>query len=205
MSDIFQETSAASKETCRTCANRERHECGAKIIQYCNAIKSNRTHNGLKKIKVTDPACDLFKNELIAAMEKAVKERWDRFDRIFQKATGKPFAEADNDLYNYEKSVVDEAQRIARYIIGKGGSWKKWWKKFCGKDNDSYSFVQNLQKDGYKDWWDGHSGNSGSAAVFFARCLFERPDLFQYLHGALSPLVGDKGYHDDRSDLPKHD
>jgi hypothetical protein len=26
--------------------------------------------------------------------------------------------------------------------------------------------------------------------------------MFQYLHGAIAVLVGDKGYHDDRSDIP---
>lgn len=48
-------------KTCRNCEHRERWECGGSIIQYCGVRKSNRTFNNLKKIKVTDPACPLFK------------------------------------------------------------------------------------------------------------------------------------------------
>ena len=47
--------------TCRECLYRERWECRSKIIQYCSAIKSNRTENGLKKIKCKNKACELFK------------------------------------------------------------------------------------------------------------------------------------------------
>jgi len=43
--------------TCRTCRHRERWQCGGTVIMYCNVIKSNRTQNGLKKIKVTNSAC----------------------------------------------------------------------------------------------------------------------------------------------------
>lgn len=48
-------------KTCRTCANRERWQCGSKVIQYCRVRKSNRTFNKLQKIKVTNPACHLYK------------------------------------------------------------------------------------------------------------------------------------------------
>lgn len=48
-------------ETCRTCAHRERWKCGGSIIQYCGVRKSNRTFNGLLKIKVTNPRCELYK------------------------------------------------------------------------------------------------------------------------------------------------
>lgn len=52
---------SARCETCRTCANRERWQCGGSIIQYCGVRKSNRTFNGLLKIKVTMPACEVYK------------------------------------------------------------------------------------------------------------------------------------------------
>lgn len=48
-------------KTCRECSNRERWECNSKVIQYCGVIRSNRTQNGLKKIKVTNKACVHFK------------------------------------------------------------------------------------------------------------------------------------------------
>lgn len=46
--------------TCRSCVHRQRWECGSKIIQYCRAIKSRRTFNGLKKIKCNMVACELY-------------------------------------------------------------------------------------------------------------------------------------------------
>ena len=46
--------------TCRTCRHRERWQCGGKIIQYCGKIRSSRTGNGLKKIKVSKPACSQY-------------------------------------------------------------------------------------------------------------------------------------------------
>ena len=49
--------------TCRTCKNRQRWECGDRIIQYCGVRKSNRTFNHLLKIKVTNEACLLYKEE----------------------------------------------------------------------------------------------------------------------------------------------
>lgn len=50
-----------TNETCRNCEHRERWQCGSKVIQYCGVLKSNRTSNGKKKIKVTDKACLSFK------------------------------------------------------------------------------------------------------------------------------------------------
>lgn len=49
---------------CRTCQHLERWQCGGTWIQYCGARKSKRTRNGLLKIKVTLPACALYKEEI---------------------------------------------------------------------------------------------------------------------------------------------
>lgn len=35
------------------------------------------------------------------------------------------------------------------------------------------------------------------------RCYKEKPELVPYMHGCLAQLVGDEGYHDNRSDVPK--
>lgn len=48
---------------CRTCKHRESHSCGSMIIQYCGARKSNRTDNGLLKIKCKTVACALYVKE----------------------------------------------------------------------------------------------------------------------------------------------
>ena len=51
------------EKTCKTCANRQRWECGGRVIQYCGVRKSKQTFNRLLKIKVTNPACELYKDE----------------------------------------------------------------------------------------------------------------------------------------------
>jgi hypothetical protein len=50
-------------EICRTCVHRQRWEANSKIIQYCSARKSNRTANGLLKIKCKNCACELYEKE----------------------------------------------------------------------------------------------------------------------------------------------
>ena len=55
--------------TCRQCYHRQGWQCGGRVIQYCHARHSNRTDNGLLKIKVTNPACVLFKDKDEAAYE----------------------------------------------------------------------------------------------------------------------------------------
>jgi hypothetical protein len=48
--------------TCNTCEHRQRWACNSKIFQYCGVRQSNRTNNGLLKIKCKDTACSLYKN-----------------------------------------------------------------------------------------------------------------------------------------------
>ena len=52
--------------TCRTCKHRQRwklNDHSTKIVQSCALQKSRRTGNGLKRIKVTNPACRLYEKE----------------------------------------------------------------------------------------------------------------------------------------------
>ena len=48
-------------KSCLHCENRQRHQKGGSIIQYCGVRKSNRTENKLLKIKAKNPACEQFK------------------------------------------------------------------------------------------------------------------------------------------------
>jgi hypothetical protein len=50
-------------KTCRTCEHRQRWQCGGSVIQYCGIRKSNRTENGLLKIKCKMKACYNYKEE----------------------------------------------------------------------------------------------------------------------------------------------
>lgn len=46
---------------CRTCIHRERHLVGnTLVLQYCAKRISNRTSNGMLKIKCKTPACELY-------------------------------------------------------------------------------------------------------------------------------------------------
>ncbi len=64
MNDLFPDLKAEqSGETCKTCMHRQRWQCNSKIIQYCGVRSSNRTENGLLKIKCKTPACGLYEKE----------------------------------------------------------------------------------------------------------------------------------------------
>ena len=60
-----------------------------------------------------------------------------------------------------------------------------------------------LSKTNFRDFDNGHSGNSMSMSWMLYRCYKEKPELVPYMHGCLAQLVGDEGYHDNRSDVPK--
>jgi hypothetical protein len=107
-----------------------------------------------------------------------------------------------SSLYDYEKMCIDEAKGIAEFITNMGGDVKENWEKIRNDSTDSFEFMKGLKEAGY-EMDEGHSGNSASMSILFANSLLFNPDIFPYLHGALAALVGDKGYHDDRSDLPK--
>ena len=48
-------------KTCRTCEHRQRWKFNNTIIQYCGVRKSNRTQNGLLKIKAKNVVCEVYK------------------------------------------------------------------------------------------------------------------------------------------------
>ena len=55
------EAKQLSRLTCNSCVNRQRWACNSKVFQYCSVQKSNRTANGLLKIKCKDAACQVYK------------------------------------------------------------------------------------------------------------------------------------------------
>jgi hypothetical protein len=48
------------KEKCAECAYIQRWAAGGSFFHYCGARKSNKTDNGLLKVKCKSPACDNF-------------------------------------------------------------------------------------------------------------------------------------------------
>lgn len=107
-----------------------------------------------------------------------------------------------SSLYDYEKMCIDEAKGIAEFITNMEGDVKENWEKIRNDSTDSFEFMKGLKEAGY-EMSEDHSGNSASMSILFANSLLFNPEIFPYLHGALATLVGDSGYHDDRSDLPK--
>lgn len=112
-----------------------------------------------------------------------------------------------SSLYDYEMTCINEAEKIVNFIATFGPDTKDNFLKLVNIDSDeSVSIsrvIDSLEKAGY-EMDDGHSGNSAGVSIQFAWCLTFQPEKFQYMHGALSCLVGDKGYHDDRKDIPKN-
>ena len=57
------ENPPGTSDTCNTCEHRQRWKCNSKVIQYYGIRTSNRTDNGLLKIKCKNKACELYKLE----------------------------------------------------------------------------------------------------------------------------------------------
>jgi len=63
MNTLFDLTKPDATKTCNTCEHRQRWQCGGRVIQYCGIRKSNRTENGLLKIKCKTKSCELYKQQ----------------------------------------------------------------------------------------------------------------------------------------------
>ena len=54
------EAHAGDGRICYECRHGQRWQCGSKAIWYCGGRASNRTDNGLLKIKARQDACCMF-------------------------------------------------------------------------------------------------------------------------------------------------
>lgn len=132
-------------------------------------------------------------------IDDAIQQRIDRFNRLFLKATNKSFEE--DDLGLYEISIIKETKSLVEFIENIGGI--EWWNEnIIEKELSLSKIIDFVEKAGF-NFDKGHSNNTICKAIQFTHCLLVEPEMFQYMHGALAELVGDKGYHDDRSDIPK--
>jgi hypothetical protein len=59
-----QEIHNGTGKRCNQCKHGQGHICGSKIIWYCWLRKSNRTDNGLLKIKARMEGCELFEKRV---------------------------------------------------------------------------------------------------------------------------------------------
>ena len=102
-----------------------------------------------------------------------------------------------SSLYPYVMMVIEQAKSIAEWFESQENPKDLW----NSMPKSIFEFIEELKKKGFDKWDEGHSGNSASMSITFAGVLLFSRNLFPYLHGALTPLVGDEGYHDDRSDV----
>lgn len=61
--NIFETLPKNEQAYCRNCKHRQPWKCNSVIIQYCTVRTSNRTDNGLLKIKAKNPACWRYEKE----------------------------------------------------------------------------------------------------------------------------------------------
>ena len=136
-------------------------------------------------------------------LPKEFQERIDRFNKLFIQGTldtENPHNFEEDKLFEYEMFCMTEAIKIAEFV----------------KDNDTYDalsaesntksfyeFIEFLKDKGLK-LDDGHSGNTMGSSFSLFLCYITKPELVPYMHGSLASLVGDSGYYDDRSDIPKY-
>ena len=138
-----------------------------------------------------------FKNLTKESLPKEFQERIERFNRLFIKAGNGTFEE--NDLFDYEMACIKQALSFSEFF--KEMSLEEC-KAFYEKYPSLFELIEAI-KDKLPYYDKGHSGNSMSMSWMLYRCYKEKPELVPYMHGCLAQLVGDEGYHDNRSDVPK--
>lgn len=142
-----------------------------------------------------------YENLTKEQLPQEFQERIERFNRLFLKGCGHSFE--NDDLYEYEMACIKQALSFDEYL--KDFTYDEIEDIIKFEDNDDvYHFINKI-KDKLPYFDDGHSGNSLSMSWMLFQCYRLQPYLIPYMHGCLCYLVGDKGYHDDRSDIPKKD
>ena len=135
-------------------------------------------------------------------LPKEFQERIDRFNKLFIQGTSNtenPHNFEEDELFKYEIFCMKEALKIVEFIKD-----KETYEALLAESGTKsfYEFIEFLKDKGLQ-LDEGHSGNTMGQSFSIALCYITRPDLIPYMHGSLAPLVGDSGYYDDRSDIPK--
>ena len=140
-----------------------------------------------------------YKNLTKEQLPKEFQDRIERFNRLFEKGTDHSFEE--DDLYEYEMICIAQALSFIDYFKDK--PFADIFKTI--KDEYNYNallFIYDI-KDKVPFFYKNHFGKSLEMSWRLFECYKMRPDWIPYMHGCLSNLIGDEGYYDDRSDLPK--
>lgn len=135
-------------------------------------------------------------------LPKEFQKRIDRFNNLFIQGTlntENPHNFEEDDLFEYEMFCMKEALKIIEFTKD-----KETYEALLEESGTKsfYEFIEFLKAKGLQ-LDDRHSRNTMGQSFSLAQCYIIRPDLVPYMHGSLTPLVGDSGYYDDRSDIPK--
>lgn len=142
-----------------------------------------------------------FENLTKESLPVEFQDRIDRFNGFFLTETGKSFEE--DSLFEYEMGCIKQALSFNEYFKDYSESeFTEFTRKYKGKS--VFDLIDDI-KDKLPYFDNGHSGNSLGASWQLFICYRTKPELIPYMHGCLAGLVGDEGYHDDRSDLWKVD
>lgn len=152
------------------------------------------------------------------------QDRIARFNRLFQKGTDHDFEH--DELFGYEMFCIESALGFAEFLPNKESveefldECEKEFKenppkKYDWETKSNYEKrlskgpglieVTNKFREKYpnnKIHYEDHSGNSMGMSWSLFMTYVSQPELIPYMHGCLAGLVGDKGYYDDRSDIP---
>ena len=140
-----------------------------------------------------------YKNLTKEQLPKEFQDRIERFNRLFSKGAGHSFEE--DDLYQYEMGCIAQALSFSEYFKDK--SYKEIYKTIKDKyDYNALLLIYDI-KDKIPFFDEGQSKNSLAMSWRLFECYKIRPDWIPYMHGCLANLMGDEGYYDDRSDIPK--
>ena len=141
-----------------------------------------------------------YKNLTKEQLPKEFQDRIERFNRLFKEGTDHSFEE--DDLYKYEMICIAQALSFIDYFKDKP------FDDIVKIIKDEYNcnallFIYDI-KDKVPFFDKSHNGNSLGMSWRLFECYKIRPDWIPYMHGCLANLIGDEGYYDDRSDIPKY-
>lgn len=140
----------------------------------------------------------------IKDLPQEYQDRIKRFDYLFVENAGHSFQE--DDLFEYEMFVMEESLTLYEHfkdvkdINAYIEEFKAAFKKETGKEPDISDIVKDVPNFRYSE----HSGNTLNASWLMFVTYKNKPEMVKFLHGSLAPLVGDKGYYDNRKDVKKY-
>lgn len=129
-------------------------------------------------------------------LPEVFQKRFERYDNLFRKETGKSFIE--DKLWEYEIMCWQQAMCVADFVKSQIEKLNITAQEYFKNAEDWTEITK-----GIVGWSENHTGNSASMSIRLAYFYLTNPKYVVIEHGCLAGLVGDAGYHDDRKDIPE--